>query len=78
MIDLITAPQPNRLLPTISALIAALRTDQAGNSTFPEFIEASWRAGVVRYDVDFAARTVAYYGCNGEEYVEAYPAAEVD
>jgi uncharacterized protein YbcV (DUF1398 family) len=32
---------------------------------------------VVRYDVDFAARTVAYYGCNGEEYIEAYPAAEV-
>jgi len=56
------------------ALIAALRTDQAGNSTFPEFLAASWRAGVVRYDVDFAARTVAYYGCNGEEYVEAYPA----
>ena len=59
------------------ALITALRTDQAGNSTFPEFLEASWRAGVVRYDVDFAARTVAYYGCNGEEYIEAYPAAEV-
>jgi uncharacterized protein YbcV (DUF1398 family) len=59
------------------ALITALRTDQAGNSTFPEFIWASWRAGVVRYDVDFAARTVAYYGCNGEEYIEAYPAAEV-
>jgi uncharacterized protein YbcV (DUF1398 family) len=60
------------------ALITALRTDQAGNRTFPEFIWASWRAGVVRYDVDFAARTVAYYGSNGEEYIEAYPAAEVD
>src|ERR1700689_3876196 len=60
------------------ALIAALRTDQAGNSTFPEFLAASWRAGVVRYDVDFAARTVAYYGCNGEEYVEAYPVVDVD
>src|SRR5580698_2601065 len=59
------------------ALIAALRTDQAGNSTFPEFLAASWRAGVVRYDVDFAARTVAYYGCNGEEYREDYPAVEV-
>jgi uncharacterized protein YbcV (DUF1398 family) len=59
------------------ALIMALRTDQAGESAFPEFLEASWRAGVVRYDVDFAARTVAYYGCNGEEYVEAYPAVEI-
>jgi len=56
------------------ALITALRTDQAGQSTFPEFQEAAWRAGVVRYDVDFTARTVAYYGCNGEEYIETYPA----
>ena len=39
------------------ALIAALRTDQAGLSTFPEFLLASWLAGVVRYDVDFGART---------------------
>jgi uncharacterized protein YbcV (DUF1398 family) len=60
------------------ALIAALRTDQAGKSTFPEFLMASWRAGVVRYDVDFKARTVAYYGCDGEEYVEEYPAVELD
>jgi uncharacterized protein YbcV (DUF1398 family) len=55
------------------ALIRALRIDQAGKSTFPEFLEASWRAGVVRYDVNFEARTVAYQGCNGEEYIEAYP-----
>jgi uncharacterized protein YbcV (DUF1398 family) len=59
------------------ALIVALRTDQAGRSTFPEFMMASWRAGVVRYDVDFKRRTVAYYGCNGEEYVEEYPAVEL-
>jgi len=60
------------------ALITALRTDQAGESTFPEFLEGSWRAGVVRYDVDLEGRTVAYYGCNGEEYVEAYPAVKID
>ena len=59
------------------ALIEALRTDQAGKGIFPEFLAASWRAGVVRYDVDFTARTVAYYGCNAEEYVEAYPAVDV-
>jgi uncharacterized protein YbcV (DUF1398 family) len=40
--------------------------------------KASCRAGVVRYDVDFAARTVAYYGCDGEEYVEAYPAVDLE
>jgi uncharacterized protein YbcV (DUF1398 family) len=60
-----------------AALITALRTDQAGNSTFPEFLNASWRAGVVRYDVDFAARTVTYFGCNGEEYLEEYPSVEI-
>jgi len=60
-----------------SALIRALRTDQAGESTFPQFLEASWRAGVVRYDVDFEARTVTYQGCNCEEYVEAYPAVSI-
>jgi uncharacterized protein YbcV (DUF1398 family) len=54
------------------ALIAALRTDQAGQSTFPEFLLASWRAGVVRYDVDFTARTCTYYGAGGEEYIESY------
>jgi uncharacterized protein YbcV (DUF1398 family) len=59
------------------ALITALRIDQAGESTFPEFLDAAWRAGVVRYEVDFAARTVAYLGCNGEEYIEAYPTVEI-
>jgi uncharacterized protein YbcV (DUF1398 family) len=58
------------------ALIKALRTDQAGEGTFPEFVAASWRAGVVRYDVDFAARKVTYQGSDGEEYIEDYPAVE--
>ena len=60
-----------------AALIEALRVDQAGKSTFPEFLNASWRAGVVRYDVDLEVRTVAYQGCNGEEYKEDYPAVTV-
>jgi uncharacterized protein YbcV (DUF1398 family) len=59
------------------ALVKALRTDQAGNNTFPEFLMASWSAGVVRYDVDFAGRTVGYYGVNDEEYVENYPAVSL-
>jgi uncharacterized protein YbcV (DUF1398 family) len=59
------------------ALIRALRIDQVGESTFPEFLEATWRAGVVGYDVDLEGRTVAYQGFNGEEYIEAYPAVTV-
>ncbi len=60
------------------ALVAALRKDQAGESAFPEFLASAWRAGVVRYEVDFAARTVSYLGCDGREYVEAYPAVEIN
>jgi uncharacterized protein YbcV (DUF1398 family) len=60
-----------------NALIAALRTDQAGQSTFPEFLLASWHAGVVRYDVDFLARTCTYYGCEGEGYIEEYPPVSI-
>lgn len=59
------------------ALIRALRTDQEGKSTFPEFLMAAWQAGVIGYDADFVARKVSYYGANGESYVEDYPAVEV-
>jgi uncharacterized protein YbcV (DUF1398 family) len=59
------------------ALITALRTDQAGNSAFPEFLLATWRAGIVRYDVDFLTRTVTYYGVNDEQYLESYPAVDL-
>lgn len=59
------------------ALIVALRTDQAGESAFPEFLMAAWKAGVVSYDVDFVARNVTYYGASEKSYVESYPAAKV-
>lgn len=59
------------------ALIRALRRDQAGESTFPEFLKASWLAGVVRYEVDFEKRNVTYFGANGESYVESYPVVEL-
>ncbi|PKA11677.1 DUF1398 domain-containing protein [Leptospira meyeri] len=56
------------------ALITALRTDQEGRSSFPEFLKAAWNAGVIGYDVDFVGRKVVYYGVNGESYLEEYPA----
>lgn len=59
------------------ALIYALRADQEGRSTFPEFLQAAWEAGVVGYDVDFTGRKVIYYGAYGESYLEEYPAVEV-
>ena len=59
------------------ALITALRKDQEGKSTFPEFLQSAWRAGVVGYDVDFIGRKVTYYGVGGESYLEEYPAVEL-
>ncbi len=56
------------------ALVAAIRADQAGESTFPQFMLAAWKAGVIRYEVDFVERHVTYEGSLGESYVERYPA----
>jgi uncharacterized protein YbcV (DUF1398 family) len=60
-----------------AALIKALRTDQAGQSTFPEFLFGAWKAGVVRYEVDFTARTVVYFGSDEESYTESYPSVDL-
>lgn len=59
------------------ALITAIRADQEGRSTFPEFLQSAWKAGVVGYEADFIERNVTYYGVNGEEYLEEYPAVEL-
>jgi uncharacterized protein YbcV (DUF1398 family) len=58
-------------------LILALRTDQAGKSTFPEFLKNTWEAGVISYDADFEKRKVTYFGVLGESYVEEYAFVEV-
>jgi uncharacterized protein YbcV (DUF1398 family) len=59
------------------ALIIAIRTDQRGESTFPEFLQNAWNAGVVSYDADFVKRHVIYFGVNGESYLEEYPAVSL-
>jgi uncharacterized protein YbcV (DUF1398 family) len=59
------------------ALITALRTNQAGESTFPEFLQSAWQAGIIKYHVDFSKHLVTYYGANKESYEEFYPEVEV-
>jgi uncharacterized protein YbcV (DUF1398 family) len=54
-------------------LIRVLRADQAGETTFPAFLDGSWQAGVVRYVVEFDEHRVSYYGSAGEVYEESYP-----
>lgn len=60
------------------AVIQAIRTNQAGESTFAEFLQSVWEAGVIRYVADFDARNVTYYGADGFCYVEAYPDVDID
>jgi uncharacterized protein YbcV (DUF1398 family) len=59
------------------ALIAALRANQSGKTTFQEFLAATWQAGVICYDVDLIERCVTYFGCLGEYYLEHYPEAAI-
>ncbi|MGM9886945.1 MAG: DUF1398 domain-containing protein [Lactococcus sp.] len=55
-----------------------LKIDQNGESSFPEFLMGCWKAGIVRYVVDFEARKVSYYGTNDEVYAESYPEINVN
>ena len=59
------------------AVIDALRADQAGHSTFPEFLTAIWSAGVTGFVVDLDGRTVTYRGIDDSTYVQTYPAVEI-
>jgi uncharacterized protein YbcV (DUF1398 family) len=59
------------------AVIDALRADQAGHTTFPQFLAAVWSAGVTGYVVDLDRRTVTYRGIDNAAYVETYPAVEI-
>ena len=59
-------------------LIAAIRSDQEGKTTFIEFLISSWEAGVIRYEVDFTQRKVDYYGIQGEVYSELYKSVTIE
>lgn len=55
-----------------SSLIAAIRADQAGETTFTDFLQAIWDAGVIWYQVDFGQRLVIYGSADGQTYTESY------
>jgi uncharacterized protein YbcV (DUF1398 family) len=59
------------------AVIDALRADQAGHTTFPQFLAAIWSAGVTGFVVDLDQRTVTYRGIDNATYLESYPAVEI-
>lgn len=59
-------------------LISALRIDQNGQTTFPEFLSNTWQSGIVKYEVNFIERYVVYYGAADEEYKETYPSVNLN
>lgn len=60
-----------------TALLEALRADQAGETTFAQFADAAWRAGVIRWVVALDERTCTYFGLSQETYVEEYAAVDI-
>ncbi|MFT4063987.1 hypothetical protein [Paraburkholderia sp.] len=54
-----------------------MRADQAGQTTFPEFLLGARIASVLRYDVGLIRRCAGYFGCDGESCVESYPEVTV-
>jgi uncharacterized protein YbcV (DUF1398 family) len=60
-----------------AGLIAALRKDQSGKSTFLEFLNEIWKAGVIAYNVNFELRICTYSGVLGETYTEEYAAVDI-
>jgi len=52
------------------ALIGAIHSDHEGLCSFPKFLHAYWKAGVIEYEVDFITRKVTYYVAHGESYFE--------
>jgi len=58
-------------------LIKIIQLDQNGKSSFAEFLQSAWEAGVTIYEVDFIKRYVTYYGFNNESYRESYPEIKI-
>lgn len=57
--------------------VAALRADQEGHISFPEWMNQTWDAGIVWYEVDLEARQCTYRAPGGESYVEEYPGVDL-
>ena len=54
---------------------AAVRQAQSGEIMYPQFLRQTFAAGCVGYFVQITGRQVIYFGRNGEQHVERFPAA---
>lgn len=60
------------------ALIKNIRANQAGKISFPEFLVSLWKAGVIRYEIDFTTRQMSYFDAFDQVYQENYPTVEIE
>nr|UKS68470.1 DUF1398 family protein [Lactococcus garvieae] len=60
------------------ALVQNIRANQAGKISFPEFLASLWKAGVIRYEVDFTTQQMSYFGAFDQVYQESYPSVAID
>jgi uncharacterized protein YbcV (DUF1398 family) len=56
-----------------SGIVDAIRTVQADEIRYPEFLRRAMAAGVTAYWVFIAGRRVIYFGRKGEFHVEEFP-----
>lgn len=54
-------------------LQAIIRKVQAGNASYPEFLNESAAAGCVYYIVSLKGKMVRYFGRDGGEHIEHFP-----
>ena len=60
------------------ALVQNIRANQEGKISFSEFLFSLWKAGVIRYEVDFSKRQMSYFGAFDQVYQENYPVVDID
>lgn len=55
------------------ALVQNIRANQAGKISFSEFLASLWKAGIIRYEVDFTTRQMSYFGAFDKSIKKATP-----
>ncbi len=68
-------PQPIAVAFSAAGVESAVRQAQRGEIFYPEFSRQAMEAGCVGYFVQISGRQVIYFGRNGEQHVEKFPAA---
>lgn len=68
------------VLPVFSQddLLKAINSNRSDEVNFHKFLKLIWKAGVVSFEFNFEARTISYFGINGETHLEYYELVVAD